>query len=134
VSAFGYNDQAGTVVVEANTLSGLNFSVSVRPYTLVGSNSQIGATFIYDNAAFDISDSAASSGTHATAFKSGSMAIVNNGETPRTSSASLDGDYSSALFYIGGFTSATNPLNGHIKSLKYYPRRLTDAQLQELTA
>jgi len=25
-------------------------------------------------------------------------------------------------------------LNGHIKSLKYYPRRLTDAQLQELTA
>jgi hypothetical protein len=30
----------------------------------------------------------------------------------------------------GGLTA----LNGHIKSLKYYPRRLTNTQLQELTA
>ena len=31
------------------------------------------------------------------------------------------------------YNLATEKLNGHIKSIKYYPRRLTDAQLQELT-
>jgi hypothetical protein len=36
---------------------------------------------------------------------------------------------------IGNYSNfpAANQLNGHIKSIKYYPRRLTNAQLQELT-
>lgn len=34
---------------------------------------------------------------------------------------------------IGG-GPALNPWNGHIKSIRYYPKRLTNAELQELTA
>jgi len=39
------------------------------------------------------------------------------------------------LLAIGGASSSSSyqKLNGHIKSITYYPRRLTDAQLQELT-
>ena len=37
--------------------------------------------------------------------------------------------------HIGGIKdSSSSYLNGHIKSIKYYPRRLTNAQLQELTS
>jgi hypothetical protein len=37
--------------------------------------------------------------------------------------------------HIGGVkNSASNYLCGHIKSIKYYPRRLTNAQLQDLTS
>ena len=38
------------------------------------------------------------------------------------------------LLIIGSKTGATEHLNGHIKSIQYYPRRLTNAQLQELTS
>jgi hypothetical protein len=34
---------------------------------------------------------------------------------------------------IGKLGGGTQYLNGHIKSIKYYPRRLTNTQLQELT-
>jgi hypothetical protein len=35
---------------------------------------------------------------------------------------------------IRGDNSASTPLNGHIRSIRYYPVRLSDAQLQALTA
>ena len=35
---------------------------------------------------------------------------------------------------IGSNRSGSEILNGHIKSIKYYPRRLTNAQLQALTS
>ena len=35
--------------------------------------------------------------------------------------------------HIGNTGPASTPLNGHIKSIKYYPRRLTNAQIQALT-
>ena len=35
---------------------------------------------------------------------------------------------------LGSEASNSNFLNGHIKSIQYYPRRLTNTQLQELTA
>ena len=34
---------------------------------------------------------------------------------------------------IGKLGGGTQYLNGYIKSIKYYPRRLSNAQLQELT-
>ena len=34
---------------------------------------------------------------------------------------------------IGSYYNGGSQLNGHIKSIRYYPRRLTNAQLQELT-
>jgi hypothetical protein len=38
-----------------------------------------------------------------------------------------------SIIGIGRNTTGGGHLNGHIKSIKYYPRRLTDAQLQALT-
>ena len=35
---------------------------------------------------------------------------------------------------VGMAFNGTTQLNGHIKSIKYYPRRLTNAQLQEITS
>lgn len=35
---------------------------------------------------------------------------------------------------IGQRSNGTSPLNGHVQSIKYYPRRLTGAELQALTA
>lgn len=35
---------------------------------------------------------------------------------------------------LGGISTINNPLNGHIKRVAYYPRRLPDTQLQALTA
>jgi hypothetical protein len=36
--------------------------------------------------------------------------------------------------FIGYSGTSNSELNGHIKSIKYYPRRLTNAQLVELTS
>lgn len=39
------------------------------------------------------------------------------------------------LMRIGGVGWGSNPsINGHIRSIRYYPKRLTNAELQELTA
>jgi len=35
---------------------------------------------------------------------------------------------------IGGLTSTLLPLNGHVRKLAYYSRRLSDAELQGITA
>ena len=50
-------------------------------------------------------------------------------------SDTLSGVPSVTAMRIGGTTATTLIfLNGHIKSIQYYPRRLTNAQLQELTS
>jgi hypothetical protein len=36
-------------------------------------------------------------------------------------------------FSIGTLTTGANPLSGTIKKLAYYPKRLTNAELQGLT-
>jgi len=51
-----------------------------------------------------------------------------------SNSTSLHGSRSYTGAIIGAFTNATTEhLNGHIKKLSYYPQRLTDSQLQNLT-
>ena len=53
----------------------------------------------------------------------GTVVNESSGTVPTTSSA-----------IIGNRSDSNQPLNGHIKSLTYYPARLTDAQLQALTS
>jgi hypothetical protein len=62
---------------------------------------------------------------------SGSFSSVLNGGAVTSSSAS---DYTgtSTLLNIG--SNGVTYLNGHIRSIRYYPTRLTNAQLQALTA
>ena len=50
-----------------------------------------------------------------------------------TSATDLMVNLASTDIITFGGGSASQKLNGHIKSIKYYPRRLSNAQLQELT-
>ena len=141
VSAFGYNQTAGTVVVEYQAqeftnetvwslsdgttsnriqhtrlpttydlfvMYGGNIQALIRPNP-TGSHSKVSTAFKDD------SFSIAVGGTLGVPDTSGTVPIVNQ-------------------MYLGSLNNVTEFLNGHIKSIKYYPRRLTDAQLQTLTS
>jgi len=62
----------------------------------------------------------------------GTDAASLNGTTPATS-ASL-ASYTNTQMLIGGFGSNPNSLNGTIKKITYYPQRLGNAELVEITA
>jgi hypothetical protein len=63
------------------------------------------------------------------------ISTAKNGDIVATSTsgtALMTNIEATPLLSIGG-GSASQKLNGHIKSITYYPRRLTDAQIQRLT-
>ena len=138
VSAFGYNQDAGTVVVSFDTFqdpadAGSRFVASV------GTDGR----FCYINGgyakAYDGTNVATGgqlfnhgSFTTATAFGGSSISMALDGGSAST--GSFGGSWGSGSDLLLGHLSNASQLNGHIKSLSYYPRRLTDAQLQELTA
>jgi hypothetical protein len=67
----------------------------------------------------------------AAAYKTADYAVVLNGGAPVTNSAVLV-NTANAL-QIGRISTGTSHLNGHLRSINYYPLRLTNAQLQGLT-
>ena len=145
VSAFGYNQSAGTVVVEFDTVGGAD--IGDDHYVLSGDSAN--ARWAYHNSAdiLKIYDGAKAPGI-----------IFNQDDLPVKHKSAVASDASSVSTASGGSITATNvtstgnlpalttafilgsshldasQLNGHIKSLQYFPRRLTDAQLQELTS
>jgi hypothetical protein len=148
VSAFGYNQDAGTVVVEfdMSPTDGTNFprvwslnsGAASNTVELIGDTGNDiraynynGTTAVWNS---DILNDAAllPSIRAALAFTNGDGAATINGGSVITSSA-VEVVAFDALA-LGGNRVGAQLLNGHIKSLSYFPRRLTDAQLQELTA
>ena len=148
VSAFGYNQTAGTVVVEfskmypdaaysrfhagfgadASNYIGVGYGAShlnyVRPLTgevpISGVSAPPPGEFSTAAIGFDAS---------------GATSAVDGQSNSKTATAAAPALSQSDTLYLG--TSPFNPAviaSGHIKSLKYYPRRLTDAQLQTLTS
>ena len=147
-SAFGYNQKAGTVLVEFK---------SNKP-----NNEQYGAFGLSDGSATNriayyatsvntlvvttagVGQAQLSAGLRVTTselvkFSAGyaenDFAASLNGATTVTDTA---GTVPSGISSLGiGHYYAPNPssnlINGHIKFIKYYPRRLTNTQLQELT-
>jgi hypothetical protein len=99
-------------------------------------NSSGTAVFI----AGDLSGSnAVTSAKVALAVKEGQHAITYNGNTPVTSTGGDPELETVDILAIGARwaespQSAADYGNCHIKSIKYYPRRLTNAQLQEITS
>jgi hypothetical protein len=67
----------------------------------------------------------------AIAYAENDVAVSRNGTLGTDNSVALP--VVSNLF-IGSGGSSFGFLNGHLKSIRYWPRRLTNAQLQELTA
>lgn len=149
VSAFGYNQDAGTVVAEFGhfavdtSLAGI-VSITSDPPPLndwapliYGSTSAISFS-VEDTSVTQVNtqvsgDLRTTGGIAAFAMKENSFAASVGGSTPQTDNSGTMPTNMSVM-RIGTFASNPAYLNGHIKSIKYYPRRLTDTQLQELTS
>jgi len=137
VDQFGYNKKAGSVVVEGtyfNTgitpiLDSSNINERERLY--YQNNEQL---LVVDGGVIQANLSGASlSGSFGIAYavKSNDFSLVSSGVVRATDTSGTPPIISS---YSLGKDLAGRYLNGHIKSLKYYPRRLSNAQLQELTS
>jgi hypothetical protein len=146
-SAFGYNQKAGTVVVDCSIdrvanvagtsiagLFGSAFDISNSTRVFYRSNGTTG----YQNTdggvtSVDLSPpgvlTAGQNINIAFAYVENDFAVVRNGGTVQTDTSGSLPEHT--LLQIG---SGQALLNGHIKSIQYYPRRLTNTQLQELTS
>ena len=142
VSAFGYNQTAGTVVVDYSTFNtytgspyprviALSDGYSPRNGLEILSFNNITNAAGYSNGSSAFSFVGPPSVKTALAAKENDFAGSFGGGSVLTDAT---GDMSTASLLEIGKYSGSAYLNGHIKSLSYYPRRLTNTQLQELTS
>jgi len=143
-SAFGFNEDEGTVFAKGRTSSSLisalftindnsiNNRISQR---LTGSNVQAlivdgGTTQANINVSNHIIGSFSKS---ALAYQENNF---NNASQGTLGTADTSGTVASSLTQIelGTSRSPSNMLNGHIKKLQYFPRRLSDTVLQGITS
>ena len=142
VTAFGYNQDAGTLVVEALTPVGDNDNRLAILVDAGTANNRVvdlyrqstGIRMYNGYTALNPTDpnNPAEGLTVAGAYSAGDYAAVVDGGSPATASDAYVNDPDT--LFIGSNGLSQRQLNGHIKSIQYYPRRLTNAQLQELTA
>ena len=144
-SAFGYNSGAGTVVVEAQRFGTNNYPRSVMIDTgseahsiglgAWGTNTSLNG-YIVSGGVVQAAIGTGSAGTSAfknsLAYKENDFAASRDGNTVVTDTSGVVPTGLTTL-RIGRNENTTQYLNGHIKSIQYYPRRLSNAQLQELT-
>ena len=141
VSEFGYNQDQGTIVIDWNTLG---YSTVNNSGVLYGGASN--ARWIYSNInnTIHFSYDGTNSIVHGSipAGQQTKLAMSVDSSTQQSSingnaiaSASHNGNIASntSVFNIGHNQNAADLLTGHIKSVQYYPLRLSNAQLQALT-
>ena len=139
-SAFGYNQKAGTVVVEWNSpddtahIVNLNTDASNRWVIIKDAGNQ--KSFISDGGAtvMNVVIAAAPSGDNKSGMSVSSASgngVINGGSVVSDTSVSVP---NATTLSIGKDEASNYYLNGHIKSIQYYPRRLSNTQLQELTS
>ena len=147
VSAFGYNQSEGSWLMEWDTA---DTDSVVAKYILSSGTS---ARVMYNNAGtsayYSFDGSAVSTYTAPTPITlDGSLIKAAYAENESGSSVAHTGvlgtgsvnsdllpNYNSTYGWsIGNLNNNQGFLNGHIKSIKYFPRKLTAAQLQELTS
>lgn len=137
-----YNQSAGSFVIEFRTVQsatalarnivGFDSSNSKLVVYIASSGTQAGT---WDGSAAVTASGSVVSGTPkvAMAYSTSARAITTNGGTVATGAAPAAGFTASTSLNIGG-TTGSGLVNGYIRSLRYYPVRLTNAQLQALTA
>jgi hypothetical protein len=142
VTDFGYNQKAGTVVVDYTEFH--NYTASPYPRVLALTNGyspreglEILSFNNVGNAAGYVGGSSIFSFVGATSTKTAFSASENNFSASFAGGSVLTDTAgampSATLLELGKYSSAAF-LNGHIKSIQYFPRRLSNAQLQELTS
>ena len=147
VADFGWNKGAGTVVAEVDTADASNFGIlwsanadSFQNRTLAYINNDLIYMYNRKNNGTEVNDPYANAPLdntplkHGYAFTDGDFNHTLNGGAVETV-ASNEMPVGINSFDIGNrlYTSGGH-INGHIKSIQYYPRRLTNAQLQDLTS
>tara|TARA_R100000406_G_scaffold56070_1_gene38423 strand:- start:11 stop:1573 length:1563 start_codon:yes stop_codon:yes gene_type:complete len=142
-SAFGYNQDEGTIVAEAQTfkadlfhrVASLNDGTSINRIILQAN----AGTHLFVEVD-DVSQTSRDAGAytsnvftkHAAAFQENNFgACLDGGSVSTGASGTLP---VANILNIGAAVTGTfGFLNGHIKKLQYFPRRLSDTQLQEIT-
>ena len=144
VSEFGYNQNQGTVVVEARTNNSgstddyvfqLDDDTNNNRYVIRLNNTSGTTTFVVDNGSATATDSGSVIGEGDTfkvafAFSDSDQAVSLDGASVQTFASAIP---SNLLTLNLGSTGTSAFLDGHIKSIRYFPLRLTNATLQELT-
>lgn len=155
-SAFGYNQGAGTIVVD---IAEFKFGTSGFPRAVeIGNSSNNGERInvsvtaasgtysagLYTANVFQMGGALVSSVSSpfvpskaALAYKTNDGAAAYGGviKITDTSIDVVGTSYPRNTLKIGGgTTTSADQINGHIKSIRYFPRRLTNAQIQALTA
>ena len=69
----------------------------------------------------------------ASCFKDNNFASYVNGALIGTNNTGVFSTTQRTVLYIGSTATGSSPLNGAISQFTYYPRRLTNTQLQNLT-
>ena len=149
VADFGYNQSAGTVFVEAKaTGDALSFPRFVNfqddpsnRWELIGDTALDVRMFQRFNATTDVNTDilvnvldGETSIKLAYAKAENDAAGAGNGNSVVTDASNGQLSGVTTLYIGAGSNGSSDLLNGHIKSIKYYPRRLTNAQLVELTS
>jgi hypothetical protein len=144
-SAFGYNADKGTVVVDfevSNYVSGsrrlfsLNTNSQNRVDGLLVSNGQFQQFVVVGNVG-QVSENSGNSITNNEPSKAAAVYALNDFASVLDGGA-VQTDTSGTVPSVNTLSIGTSPVNnwtnGYLKSIQYYPRRLTNAQLQELTS
>ena len=154
VDNFGYNDDAGTVVVTAsversvtkggtglftlNTILNSGLADGGGMGSFYRANNTLGIN-VWDSSGTPVLDKTPTGDvdnrtiTLAFAIKEGDFAIVTDYNQTVITQASGQLPAPITVLQLGKWGNDTDILCGHIKSIKYYPRRLSNTQLQELT-
>jgi len=149
VDAFGYNQSEGSVVVEA-TLASSSYASNANLMSFADSgNADFTRLWVWSGADNSIRWAVTEGGATqvdstrtyteqqdfvvGAVYSTNDFAVVLDGGSAATdTSGSVTSDI--AKLNVGSKTGSTEFMTGHIKSIRYYPRRLTNAQLQEITS
>ena len=147
VADFGYNQSEGTVLLEfslPDSWVGVGFPSAIMLYedglnrfgltTALNSDDFRFNGLDANTSQFNLSKTTNSTGEtqkHIFSFKNNSFVYVVDSDTPSVDSSGTVPSISEII--IGSSAPTSGFINGHIKSIKYYPRRLTNSQLVEIT-
>ena len=143
ISDFEINDNQSTILVtgeaatsdagQVHTFISYSEGSSANRFLMYNNNGTMRAQILSQSSTqAQLTNTATLSGSLALASKQDDVGFCVNGGTVSTDN-SANMPINLTRFDIGSYGYASNHVNGHIKSVKYYPVRLTDNQLKALT-